>query len=199
MYRDARSRTDLCGACSGQANTLEIWLSSLILSTQNWPLGKTILFISRLPSGWSVASIAFPMIVKLSDFGQLGNPATISMADDTFGSRGGASAISFMNTQVLLRTQKEYLLRSYWLKWETERPLGRKLFLAFSRLYTRISLIIGATKKAPLIVSHFNSGQLSRVSSINEHLEYSDQLYIPVKSQYYYLHIAHFTAYFTIY
>lgn len=104
--------TDLCGACSGQANTLAIWLSSLILSTQNCSLGKTTPFTSKLPSGCSAASIAFPTIVKLSDFGQVGNPVTISMADDVFGSRGGASTVSFMSTQVFLLTKKVFLTKS---------------------------------------------------------------------------------------
>lgn len=124
--------TDLCGACSGQANTLATWLSSLILSTQNWPLGKTTPFISRLPSGCSSASIVFPRIVKLSDFGQVGNPATISTADDTFGSRGGASAVSFKCRQVFLLTQNEYLLRTRMLKWETVEATGCKFFSSTS-------------------------------------------------------------------
>jgi len=103
----------LCGACSGQANTLAIWLSSLILSTQNWPLGKTTPFISKLPSGCISASIAFPTIVKLSDFGQLGNPNTISMADDAFGSKGGASAVSSRFTQVFLLNIKDIFMEPF--------------------------------------------------------------------------------------
>lgn len=96
----------LCGACSGQANTLAIWLNSLILSTQNWPVGKTTPFISRPPSGCNTASFVSPRIVKLSDFGQVGNPATISTTDDAFGKRGGASAVSFKWTQVFPRSWK---------------------------------------------------------------------------------------------
>lgn len=89
------SKTYLCDAFSEQAKTLDTWFSSLILSTQNLPLGKVTPSIFRPPSGNNTASFASPKIVKLSERGHVGKPGTMSTEADAFGSNGVGFAASF--------------------------------------------------------------------------------------------------------
>lgn len=93
--RRSKCPTHLCDAFSEQAKTLDTWFSSLILSTQNLPLGKVTPSIFKPPSGNNTASFASPKIVKLSERGHVGKPGTISTEADAFGNKGVGFAASF--------------------------------------------------------------------------------------------------------